>query len=67
MIMNITDYELISKEINQLNIPGISVTKVQGLGDYFNEYSPQTLCKSLKIEIYTSSEQADDIANFLRD
>ncbi len=62
MIMNITDYELISDEINQLNVPGITISRVQGFGDHLNAYSPQGLCESLKIEIYTSSEQADGIA-----
>jgi len=65
MIINITDYELISEEINKLNIPGITVNNVQGFGDYLNEYSPQNLCDSLKVEIYTSAEQANSIATTL--
>jgi nitrogen regulatory protein PII len=63
--MNITDYELISDEINKLNVPGITISQVLGFGDYLNEYSPQGLCDSLKVEIYTSSEQADGIASAL--
>ncbi len=62
LIINITDYELISDEINKLNVPGITINNVQGFGDYWNEYSPKDLCDSLKVEIYTSSEQADGIA-----
>ena len=62
LIMNITDYELISDVINKLNVPGITISKVQGFGDYLNEYSPQGLRDSLKVEIYTTSEQADAIA-----
>jgi nitrogen regulatory protein P-II 1 len=65
MIINITDYELISDEINKLNVPGITISHVQGFGDYLNQYSPQGLCNSLKVEIYTSSEQADGIASTL--
>ena len=65
MIMNVTNYELISDEINKLNVPGITISHVQGFGDYLNEYSPQGLCDSLKVEIYTSSEQADGIAKAL--
>jgi len=62
MIINITDYELISNEINKLNVPGITINNVQGFGDYLNQFSPQHLCDSLKVEIYTTSEQADKIA-----
>lgn len=62
LIINITDYGLISDEIKKLNVPGITVNNVQGFGDYMNQYSPQGLCDSLKVEIYTSLEQADGIA-----
>lgn len=65
MIMNITDYELISDKINKLNVPGITISNVQGFGDYINQYSPHGLSNSLKVEIYSSSEQADGIARSL--
>jgi len=62
LIINITDYKLISDVIDKLNVPGITISRVQGFGDYLNEYSPQGLCDSLKVEIYSTSEQADTIA-----
>lgn len=65
MIINITDYELISDEIHKLNVPGITVSNVKGFGDYVNVYSSQGLCDSLKVEVYTSSEHADEIASSL--
>ena len=65
MIMNITDYALISDAIKGLGVPGISISKVQGFGDYINDFRQEGLSDSLKIEIYTSSEQADDIASSL--
>lgn len=67
MILNISDYELISDEINKLNIPGMSVGTVKGFGDYVNEFNPQGLSESLKIEIYTSSEQSEKVATVLSD
>ena len=65
MILNISDYGLIKKEIKQLNIPGITVTKVQGFGDYVNEFNNDGFTEGLKIVIYTSSEQAELIAKSL--
>ncbi len=62
MIMNISDYALIGEEIKNLNVPGMSVSKVQGYGDYVNEFNSFGLCDSLKVEIYTDSIQADIIA-----
>jgi nitrogen regulatory protein P-II 1 len=64
-ILNITDYELISDELTRLNVPGISLSKVQGFGDYVNEYSPNGFSNSMKIEIYTHAEQAGEIARVL--
>ncbi len=65
MIMNITDYQLISDEIKNLKIPGVTVSKVEGFGDYINEFNNQGLCDSLKIEIYTHAQQAEKIASNL--
>jgi nitrogen regulatory protein PII len=65
LIINITDYELISDDIRKLNVPGVTVKRVQGYGDYTNEFSQEGLCESLKIEIYTTTEHAEQIANTL--
>lgn len=65
IILNISDYELINDEINKLNIPGITISNVKGFGDYVNEFNAHGLSNSLKIEIYTSSEQAENIAKVL--
>ena len=65
IILNISDYELINDEINKLNIPGISISNVKGFGDYVNEFNAHGLRDSLKSEINTSSEQAENIAKVL--
>ncbi|WP_198264601.1 P-II family nitrogen regulator [sulfur-oxidizing endosymbiont of Gigantopelta aegis] len=67
MLINITDYNLISEEIKKLNVPGVTVSHVQGYGDYANHFLQLGLCDSLKVEIYTSIEQADEIAQVLAD
>ncbi len=63
MILNISDFGLIAKEVNSLNIPGITVSKVEGYGNYINEFNDYGLCESLKVEVYTSADQAQDIAD----
>lgn len=65
MILNVTDYELISDTLKKLSIPGISISMVHGFGDYVNEYNDNNLSKSMKIEIYTSAKQAQEIAPIL--
>lgn len=64
-ILDVFDFELINNRLQQYNIPGLSVSKVHGFGDYINEYDPNGLTESIKIEIYTSSEQAEALARML--
>ena len=66
-ILNITDYELIADELKKQNIPGVTVSSVQGYGDYVNDFAPFGFSENMKIEIYTSSEQAEEIAQMLAD
>lgn len=63
MILNISDFGLIAGEVNSLNIPGITVSKVEGYGSYINEFSDYGLCESLKVEVYTNAEEAQRIAD----
>ena len=60
--MNITDYGLISEQLKQIHIPGVTVSKVHGYGDYVNEYAEFGFSENMKIEIYTNEEQAEQLA-----
>lgn len=64
-IFNMTDYALISDDLTALDIPGVSVTKVEGFGDYVNEFAEHGFSENMKIEIYTTAEQAQDVAHLL--
>lgn len=64
-IMNITDYNVLHVPVQQLDVPGISVSMVKGFGDYVNEFSPYGFSDNMKIEIYTTAEQAESIAGEL--
>ena len=61
-IMNITDYGLISEQLKQIHIPGVTVSKVHGYGDYVNEYAEFGFSENMKIEIYTNEENAEQLA-----
>ena len=64
-IMNITDYRLVSTEIQKLDVPGVTVSMVKGFGDYVNEYHPFGFSENMKIEVYTSEEHAEVIEDTL--
>jgi nitrogen regulatory protein PII len=64
-IFNTTDYGLLSDDLAALDIPGVSVSKVMGFGDYVNEFADFGFSENMKIEIFTTTEQARDIALLL--
>lgn len=64
-IFNIIDYAHIRDDLTALDIPGVSVSKVEGFGDYINEYDDNGFSENLKIEIYTTTKTAKDIAKIL--
>lgn len=64
-IFNMTDYGLISDDLASLDIPGVSVSKVEGFGDYINEFAKFGFSENIKIEIYTTTKQAQEIAAML--
>ena len=64
-IMNITDYNTLHVPIQQLDVPGVTVSMVKGFGDYVNDFSPFGFSDNMKLEIYTTAEQAETIATEL--
>ena len=64
-IMSITDYALVSTSIQKLDVPGITVSMVKGFGDYINEFNNFGFSDSMKIEVYTSDQHAEKIAETL--
>lgn len=61
-ILNITDYKALHEPIQQLDVPGITVSMVKGFGDYVNDFSPFGFSDNMKVEIYTTAEQAETVA-----
>lgn len=64
-ILNITDYGLVSNEIQKLDVPGVTVSMVKGFGDYVNEFHPFGFSENMKIEVYTSTDHSEKIAETL--
>ncbi len=64
-ILNVTDYGVLHETIQRLHVPGVTVSMVKGFGDYINSFSPYGFSDNMKVEIYTSREQAETIAQEL--
>ena len=64
-IISIDDYGLISDRLAHFDLPGVTVSPVQGFGDYVNEFAPNGFSDNLKIEIYTTEKQAQEVSQVL--
>ena len=52
----------VEKELMSIGVPGMSVTKVHGYGDYRNFYTKDSMTDCARIEIFTEEPQARQIA-----
>lgn len=52
----------VEDKLRSLGVPGISVTRVKGFGEYANFYKADWLCTHVRIEVFTSKHKADAVA-----
>ncbi len=57
--------EKVEKALRILNIPGISVTKVKGFGEYADFYKTGWMTSHVRIEIFIPKSQAKEIADVI--
>jgi len=53
----------VEKELIALGVPGMTVSKVHGYGDYRNYYAKDTMSDCSRVEIFTEVEKARQIVN----
>ncbi len=54
--------EQVEDRLKVLNVPGVSVSKVKGYGEYANFFQSDWLSTHTKIEIFTNTDNAKEIA-----
>ncbi len=59
--------EAVEEALKKLNVPGVSVTKVKGFGEYANFYTSDWLCTHVRVEVLTGEAHADEIAVSIMD
>ena len=59
--------EKVEDRLKQLNVPGLSVTKVKGYGEYTNFFTPDWQSTHIRIEIYCHRNKAEVIVNGIMD
>ena len=59
--------EKIERRLQELRIPGVSVTRVKGYGEYENFFARDWMTEHARIEIFLSQERADEVARAIMD
>lgn len=57
----------VERRLRDIHVPGVSVTKVKGYGEYANFFRPDWSCRHARIEIFCRHERADEIARAIVD
>lgn len=61
-IIRLTKLEAVEARLRDFHVPGISVTKVKGYGEYANFFRPDWMVEHARIEIFLHRERADEVA-----
>ena len=59
--------EKVEKALQALNVPGISVTKVKGYGEYANFYTPDWMLTHARVEVFIGQHRAEEVATAIMD
>ena len=66
-IIQVDRLETVEKSLQAIAVPGISVTKVKGYGEYANFFSSDWTCEHARIEIFVHVKEADKIVKTIMD
>ncbi|MBI1424293.1 MAG: P-II family nitrogen regulator [Gammaproteobacteria bacterium] len=59
--------ENVEQRLQQLGVPGITVTCVKGYGEYADFYSRDCMTEHVRVEIFTSAARAENVAQGIID
>lgn len=62
-ILQCSVLEKVESALEEIGVPGISVTYIKGYGDYANFFKSPPLVKHARIEIFTDEKKADLVAS----
>lgn len=60
-ILQCSVLEKVETALQEIGVPGISVTYIKGFGDYANYFRSPPLVKHARIEIFTDEKKVDSI------
>lgn len=54
--------EKVEQRLHLLQVPGLSVTRVKGYGEYANFFARDWLVEHVRLEVFLTRERADEVA-----
>jgi nitrogen regulatory protein P-II 1 len=64
-IINPYNLKKVEDALLDLGVPGATVSKVKGYGEYANFFAPDWLVNHVKVEIFIGKHRADEIARLI--
>jgi len=58
--------EAVENALKALEVPGITVTRVKGFGEYANFFTPDWMCSHARLEVFVRRDRAGGIADAIR-
>lgn len=55
--------ERVEEALQALGVPGVSVTKVKGYGEYADFFTPDWMLTHVRVEVFIGRHRAEEVAN----
>lgn len=55
--------KMVEQRLMEIGVPGMSVSKTHGFGEYRNFYSTDCMTDCIRVEVFSEADKADEIAN----
>lgn len=66
-IVRVSALDAVQRRLHELHVPGLSVTRVKGYGEYANFFAPDWTVQHARIEIFLPGERTDEVARAIAD
>jgi nitrogen regulatory protein P-II 1 len=60
-IFSSLDLDKVENALIGIGVPGMTVSKTHGFGEYRNYYTRDTMTDCVRVEIFTPADQADEV------
>ncbi|MCF6187262.1 MAG: P-II family nitrogen regulator [Desulfobulbaceae bacterium] len=57
--------EKVEASLQQANVPGVSITHIEGYGEYANFYRQDRLVQHIQVEVFIGKKRATEIAELV--